>query len=165
MARILFSSLLLLLALAGCAAKGSFPSLAPRAAEKLSMDEPVREAPVAAPDNRLPARAAEWLAQARQGQAAFEAALPAARARAAAAGAATSESWIEAQMALSRLEAARAPTVTALAQLDALIAAQAGLPTNPDDLAAMQDVMETVAELARAQQEAIDRLRTSLSPV
>jgi hypothetical protein len=128
------------------------------------MDEPVREAPVTAPDNRLPDRAAELLAEARQGQNAFEAALPDARARAAAAGAATSEGWIQAQMALSRLEAARAPTVTALAQLDALIVARAGIPTNPDGLAALQDVMETAAELARGQQEAIDRIRASLSP-
>ena len=157
--------LLPLLVLAGCAAEGPFPSLQPRPVEKLSMDEPVREVPVVAADLGLAARTAELLAEARRGQREFEAVLPAARARVRAAGAAASESWIEAQQAVSRLEAARALTVTALAQLDELAIERAARPTNAGQFQALLAAQEAAEELAQSQQAEIARLQAALRPV
>jgi len=150
--------------LAGCAASGPFPSLSPRPAEQLSMDEPVRVAPVVAEDPQLRALVAGLAADARSGQAAFVAALGAARSRVGAAGGSGSDSWIEAQQAISRIEAARAATVGALAELDALSIARANVPTNRDDFSALMAAVESAAALARDQQAEIDRLRGSLSP-
>jgi hypothetical protein len=149
----------------GCAARGPFPSLAPRPAERLSMDEPVREAVAVAPDPQLAGRLAALLADARRGQAEFETVLPGARGSVGAAGAAGSESWIEAQKAISRLEAARALTVAALAQLDELGVERAALSTNAEQLATLLAAMQSAETLARGQQSELDRLRASLGPV
>jgi hypothetical protein len=154
------------LALAGgCAARGHFPSLAPRPAERLSMDEPDRQAAAVAADPRLAARIAALLADARRGQAEFETVLPGARSGAGAAGAAGSESWIEAQKAISRLEAARALTVAALAQLDELGVERAALPTSAEQLATLLAAMQSAEALAAGQQGEIDGLRASLDAV
>ena len=91
--------------------------------------------------------------------------LPAARARVSGAGAAGSEGWIEAQQAISRLEAARAPTVTALAGLDRLAIERAAGPTNSDQYRILIGADETAAALAEGQQAAIDRLRGALRPL
>lgn len=155
-------SALCALSLAGCAAEGNFPSLGVRPAEKLSMEEPIREAPVIARDADLARKIADLLAEARQGQSQYEESLPAVRAATSGAGAAGSESWIEAQQALSRLEAARAPTATALAELDALSVRRTNLPINAGDLAALQGAIDAVSMLVRGQQETIDRLLVSL---
>lgn len=150
--------------LGGCADRGRFPSLAPRAAERLSTQEPVRTAPFVAADPDLQERVAALVGQARRGQDAFQTALPAARSSAGRAGAAASESWIEAQQALSRLEAARAMTVTALAELDRLMATRAAVPTNADQFVELRTATETVASLTETQQVEIDRLRRLLRP-
>lgn len=153
----------LFLLLAGCAERGPFPSLAQREVERENrFDEPVRTPPAAAPDPALAAAVSELLGQARQGQSAFGELLPAARASAAAAGAAGTESWIEAEQALSRLEAARAPTVIALAELDRLSIKRAGRPTESGQFQALMAAVATAKRLADAQQEQIDRLRGSL---
>ena len=149
--------------LAGCAQQGDFPSLLPRPVERLSTDEPVRPAPIVAADPALDARISELLAIARKGEADFEAALPATRARAAEAGAAESESWVVAQQALSRLEAARAETVIALGDLDRLALARAAEPTNAEQYQALLAAVETAERIARAQHEEIERLRAGLS--
>ncbi len=127
------------------------------------MDEPVRAAPIIAPDANLTRQISDFLGQARRGQAEYEARRPAARAATAAAGSAGSESWIEAQQALSRLEAARAPTVTALADLDELRVRRANIPVNAGDFAALGAAIERADALARGQQEEIDRLRASIA--
>jgi hypothetical protein len=149
----------------GCAARGPFPSLAPRPAERLSMDEPVREAAAAAPDPQLAAQIAALLADARRGQAEFETVLPGIRSSVGAAGAAGSESWIEAHKAISRLEAARALSVAALAQLDELGVGRAALPTNAEQLATLLAATQSAETLAAGQQGEIDRLRASLDAV
>jgi hypothetical protein len=106
---------------AGCAEPGPYPSLAPRPAEKAYAEDAEERKPTPQPDD--PALAGEidrLLEAARAGAAEFDAALPAAQAAARAAGGTGSDSWIEAQQALSRLESARARTTAAVADLDRL---------------------------------------------
>lgn len=152
------------LALAGCRAAGPFPSLAQRSGERdLSTAEPVRPAPEVARDPALAARIAELERLARQGERDFEAALGPAQAAAGAAGAANSESWISAQEAISRLEAARAETSRALAELDQLALRRADLPTDAEDHSALLAALDRVEALAAGQQSRIDRLRAAVS--
>jgi len=148
---------------AGCAQQGDFPSLLPRPVEQLSTDEPVRPDPMVAPDPALDAEIDRLLSLARKGSADFEAALPSARSSVGAAGTRESESWVVAQQALSRLEAARGETVTALGDLDRLALRRAALPTNAGQYRALLDAVETAERLARAQQAEIDQLRARLS--
>jgi hypothetical protein len=173
---------LLLLApalLSACAAAGDgTPSLAPRAAEYELSGRPVppciagaasgapvtpAEAPPPA-DAQLAARVEALLADARQGQADFAALLPRAQASAARAGAAGTETWIAAQQELSRLEAARARTAAALAELDALILERLGArAANPQDLERLTAATEEVRGLAETQEAEIDTLDGALN--
>jgi hypothetical protein len=150
--------------LAGCAAQGDFPSLAPRPVElgaDAEASAPTAQVVPAAVDPAVAARIAALLADAREGDAAFEAALPQATSAVEAAGEATSESWIAAQLAISKLEARREATVVALAELDRLAIASAGTP-------ALEAVTAALAEargIAEAQVERINALRSRLSPI
>jgi hypothetical protein len=147
----------------GCATPGDFPSLAVRPAElDRSTEEPVREAVVIPSDPQLLVRIVALLAQMREGQRSFEAALPAARSTVNRAGAAQSESWIEAQQAVSRLEAARAASVTALFDLDQLAIVRAAVPTNPDDFATLMSALDEAAAVTRRQREELERLQRAL---
>jgi len=160
------SLLILLVALApACAPSGSFPSLAPRPVERLSDEEPVRVQPFVAADPALAGQVAGLLAQARKGNAVFQAALPAARASVARAGAAGSDSWVEAQQAVSRLEAARAETAAAVTRLDTLSIERAARPTNPVDFQAVLGALEIAQSLADGQKAEIDSLRGRLRPI
>ena len=156
------SSLFLLLsaAAAGCAPPGPYPSLEPRPIEKALADseEPRAETPL--PDDaELPARMRALIDQARQGETAFQAELPAAREAVAKAGPNGSDSWIEAQQALSRLEAARAVTTEALSDLDSMILAQTrDKGANAGDVERMAQAVAAVQALADAQQAEISRL-------
>jgi hypothetical protein len=62
------------LLLTGCATPGEFPSLARRAVEDLPMEEPIRVDPPVAARPALRDRVAGLVAEARRGDAAFEAA-------------------------------------------------------------------------------------------
>lgn len=146
----------------GCARGGDFPSLAPRAVESLSWDEPVRASVAVAPEPGLDAAVERALAEARRGEAEFRAVLPAARRLAAAAGAQGSESWIAAQQALSRAEAAREPTAAALAELNALAVARAVQPTNEAQSAALQAALQSAAAISSAQIVDIDALHAAI---
>ncbi|HEX8192828.1 MAG TPA: hypothetical protein VF552_07995 [Allosphingosinicella sp.] len=162
-ARHAFTAALLATALlAGCAPEGEFPSLALRPIEAEDpREEPVRTPPVVASDPALRARAAELLGQARSGETAFGSAYGRAAAAARAAGAPGSESWVVAQEAISRVEAARAATTRALADLDRLSTERAGLPTNEEDFAVIGAALAEAARLVRGQQERFDALRAS----
>ncbi len=114
-------------ALGGCASGdvSAFPSLARRAIEQRAAVVPSSPASPAIPEP-VSATLAEAIVglgrDADGGNAVFTALLPPSRApiqagRGAAVG---SEAWAQAEMALSRLEAARGPTVFALAELDRL---------------------------------------------
>ena len=163
----------------GCAGQGEFPSLAPRAVEReLSgaavppcATDPQQPALAAPPppaplpdDPRLRARITELAARARSGEREFNAALPAARAKVAQAGQAGSDPWIDAQIAVSRLEAARSATSTALAELDALATARAQDPnTNAADRERVVEAAEDVRRLAADQRSALEDLQRRLS--
>ena len=151
--------LLLPVLLAGSVSQGPFPSLAPRPGEQLAIEEPVRQAPDVPPDPGLRLRVQELRQQAERGRQAFDAAWPAAEAAARAAGASGSDSWIAAEQAISRLEAARMQTTEALAQLDLLASGRASMPTNPDDYQAIVGIQAVVQEIADEQQARIGRLR------
>ncbi|MFN3946334.1 MAG: hypothetical protein ACK4K7_15560 [Allosphingosinicella sp.] len=149
---------------AGCVAPGPFPSLAPRAAERDgSVEDPVRAPVPVAGDAALRARVAALLNEARSGEAAFDRAMAPAAAAAARAGGQGSESWIAAQQAVSVAEAARAPTVTALAELDALALARAGQPTNQEDYEALLAAVAEAQRLSGGQSARLDRLRAAIS--
>jgi hypothetical protein len=150
---------------AACAPEGSFPSLAPRAVERLSTEEPVRAEPAVPADPSLSGQVAQLLASARKGNADFQAELPAARASVARAGAAGSDDWVEAQQAVSRLEGARAETAAAVTQLDALSIERAARPTNAADFQALLGALEIAQSLADGQKAEIDRLQGQLRPI
>jgi hypothetical protein len=115
-----------MLALAGCAAaSANEPSLARRPAEAIDPRVPLAVVAVAGPvDQALAGRLAQLVSDGRAGGQAFDAAVAEAEAAAAAAGPAQSESWIVAQQALSRLEAARAASTKALADVDSIASAR-----------------------------------------
>jgi hypothetical protein len=150
----------------GCAAQGDFPSLMPRAGEMQQQASNPDPTPlVAAPDIRasdpaLAQRLTELMAQARQGEQAYAAELAGTRAAIAGAGAPESENWIEAQLALSRLEAARNATVAALSDLDALAVSrdEAGIITSASDHAAIAAASTEIGEIASAQEAELARL-------
>ena len=153
-----------LLVAAGCAAPGPYPSLAPRPAEKAYAEDADERKPTPQPDD--PALAAEidrLAAEARAGAADFDAALPAAQAAAAAAGGAGSDSWIEAQQALSRLESARARTTAALADLDRLAVERSSAGTlGEGDRERLRTATAEIQAGADAQADRLRRLGESL---
>jgi hypothetical protein len=153
-----------LLAAAGCAAPGPYPSLAPRPAEKAYAEDAEERKPTPQPDD--PALAGEigrLVAAARAGAADFEAAFPAARAAAGRAGPGGSDSWLEAQQALSRLESARAQTTAALADLDRLAVERAGAGTlGEGDSERLRAATAEIQSLADAQADRLQRLGESL---
>jgi hypothetical protein len=151
--------------LAGCVAEDGFPSLAQRPAERnLSIEEPLYPAVEVPSDPAIRARIVELQRQAEEGGRAFDSALAPTEAAVARAGAAYSESWIEAQQALSRLESTREPTQRALAELDRLAVDRADVATSEEDFAAIHAAIAEVQSAASAQQQRWDRLRARLAP-
>lgn len=156
----------LLAGLSGCAAPGSpYPSLQPRAAERIDPRIPVEAAVNGRPASaELVARLDSLVAQARSGHAAFAEAADTARRLADAAGTRQSESWIAAQQALSVAVAARAPVGTALADVDALgsdkLQAQRGL--SPSDFKAIQDASAAIGAIDAREAATIAAIQRSL---
>jgi hypothetical protein len=143
------------LPLGGCANQGAFPSLAKRPFEKTPQADV--NAPTSPPtpahnlksDPALLARISAATARARSGVPAFEAALPAARSAVAdGAGSRLSESWINAQLLVTRLERTLEPARIALSDLDG---EQRNVQLDPNSadgpaLAAGIREVETIAE-------------------
>lgn len=145
--------------LAGCVSQGTFPSLALRPAEREDWsEEPVRTAPAVADDATLTTRIASLLADARAGWGDFQADLDAAERTAAHAGREGSDSWIEAQQALSRLEASRGRTMQAAEELHQLRLERAGAATSPGDVAALDAAIGEAGAIAARQQQRIERI-------
>jgi len=159
--RVLASALVLLAA--GCATGGEFPSLAPRPVEQLSFEEPVRVDPPVAADPALRARANALVAEARGGDRAFETAYGVAASRVRGAGAAGSDSWVQAQEAISRVEASRAITSSALADLDVWLTEISAEPVNAELWAEIGQDRAAIAALADAQTRRLNALRASIS--
>lgn len=134
------------------------PSLAPRAAERIDPRLPV-EGPAlpAAADPALAGQLAGLVADARQGDAAFQAELPGTRAAVSAAGPNGSESWIAAQQALSALESLSAPAAKAAGDIDEL-ASERAASLGPTDLAALQAAASEIHAIAEREAAAIAEL-------
>ncbi len=148
------------LMLGGCVSQGPFPSLAPRPEEGIvSTAEPMRPEPAVADDAQLRARIGALVAQALEGLSAFDAAYPAAERAANAAGTDGSDSWVAAQQALSRLEAARSKTSTARAELDRIALERAGLPTSAADREILERAIREAERIAMNQQVRLDGLK------
>ena len=148
------------LILPGCAAQGPFPSLAQRPAEleDASVD-PVRPDPVVADDPALAERVAALVGEARAGWLEFEAEAGAAERAARASGPEGSDSWLEAQQALSRLEAAGGRTMAAREALDELALARQSQPTSPADRRRIETAIEEAEAIAARQQARLERIR------
>jgi hypothetical protein len=161
----LLPPLLALTALAGCAGpSGPYPSLLPRPIEREFGDAAVP--PTVAPvpgDPEVTARASAFVAAAREGDRGFHTALPAAEEAVRHAGAVGSDSWIQAQQAVSRAEAAQQPTIRALSELDRYATDRANAKAlSADDLARMQAATADVQRLSDAEHAEIDRLQRAL---
>lgn len=155
----------MIMLLGGCVSQGPFPSLAPRPGEgDFVLAEPDRPAPVAADDPALRRQVETLRGGAEEGRRAFDGAYDGARATIGRGGAEGSDEWIEAQQALSSLEAARAATADALTRLDALATERADLPTSQADFAFIQSAIDEVGRIEQAQQARIAPLRDQLTP-
>jgi len=159
MSRPFLAPILPFLLLGACVSQGPFPSLAPREGEQLAIEEPVREAPTVADDSALRTRIEALLSEAREGARRFDSDFASAERASARAGAMGSDSWIAAQEAISRLEAARGRTGDAAAELDQLSLTRADLPTSAADQQALDDAIAEVARIAVNQQARVERLR------
>ena len=160
---------MLALAVTGCTTgdMSDYPSLARRPVERQANVVAPTPAtpPVPAPVTASLAEAIRALARdADSGEAAFRAALASGRSaieggRGAATG---SESWSQAHLMLSRVDAARGPTGFALAELDRL-AVQAEDAGDASALSALAAEQTRVAAMVAAQQRSIDALLAGLS--
>ena len=160
-----FATLLSLLIAACATPRAGESSLAPRAGEALDPRVPIPGDIVAGPaDPALAASIARLMAEVRAGDAAFAAAAVDAQRLAAAAGPPQSESWIEAQQALSALVAARAPVAKATADLDGLAAARLAASGGmlPGDLAAIEAATTEAGAIGEREASTIDRLQAQL---
>jgi hypothetical protein len=152
--------------LAACAATpATEPSLGRRAAESIDPRLPIPSQQTSGPvDPALAGRLAALVADGRAGARSFAEAEPQARALAEAAGAKESESWIQAQQALSGLEAARAASTRALAEVDSIAAAKlqtsGGISTA--DLAAVEAAASELRAMTDAQSQVIDAIGARL---
>ena len=127
------------------------------------MEPPVRERSATPTDPALRRRLVELERQAVDGHRAFDAAFTPAERAVGRAGAPQSDSWVEAQQALSRLEAARTETMRALTELDRLAIDRADVATSEEDFAAIEGAIAAAQRLAADQQERLQRLRARLS--
>jgi len=152
------SAAVLVAALGGCSGQPeSYPSLAPRPIERLSLAEPSRAAPPAAlADPAAVQRYAPLIEQARTADADFRRVLAEeqsalARSRGAAEG---SDAWLAAQVSASRIETARGPVAKALADLDA---ARSGLDPQTDTgaMIAIAQAFDQVEQISRAEDAAV----------
>jgi hypothetical protein len=155
-----------LLTVAACTAPAvNAPSLAPRAAEAIDPRLPIPEAAPSGPASpALVARLDTLVGQARQGDAAFQAAAGEAERLAAAAGDPQSESWVVAQQALSAAVAAREAVTQALGDIDGLGSTELASKgsVSPADQAALAAAAATVGAIDRRQADLIDRLQRRL---
>lgn len=154
------------LSIGGCAADtGHYPSLAPRAVEKVGFEEPATAAPLpAAPDPALDARLATTVqaratATAQFDKAATRATSLAQAARGAAPG---TDRWLDAQTALAELDSLRAAHGDSVSALEDLAGErlQAMAPAYP----ALERELTQAREAAADQTRRIDAIAAMLSP-
>jgi len=155
-----------IIVLAACSSPGGpYPSLQPRAAERIDprvpVQRPMNDRPASA---ALEARLNSLVAEAQSASGAFDAAASQAEQLAASAGAAQSERWVAAEEALSAAVAARKPVAEALAEIDSIgadaLQTQGGIA--PNDLAAIQDAAGRVGDIDRRQTARIKAIQQRL---
>lgn len=157
-----------IVALAGCSTPRTAPepSLAPRAAEAIDPRAPVTSNIPSEPvDAALAASIDALLGQARGGTVEFSAREAVAARLAASAGPVSSESWVAAEQALSRLVEQFGVTTRVAADIDAL--ASSRLESNrwirPADREAIAAAQSSVAAISEPQAAAIARIRDQLA--
>ena len=157
---------ILAFALAACSTPGPEPSLAPRAAEAIDPRVPIpADVPAGAVDPALARQLDELVAQVRAGVPLFDGREGEASRLAAAAGAESSESWVAAQQALSRLVEQYGVTTRASADIDALAAnrLEARRWISPADQAAIAAAANAVAAISETQSASIARIRENIA--
>lgn len=161
----LVAALLAAAALSGCAPGGDFPSLAPRPIEKTDPgDAPAPAATAdATADAGLLKRLSAILESGEAGHRAFNAELAIVRpAVEKASGAAPGgETWVAAQQAYSRLDAARGALLFALADVDALRREQAD-SANAGNKTALDRAAERLAQLDAEEDAVLAELAAKL---
>lgn len=163
--------LLPLILLAGCATTddNDYPSLAPREAEKMDIDLPAADPSVPSPpaDAALMSRLNAIEARARAGNATFEPLYgAAANATSAARGAAPgSESWVVANMAISRAQAATSETAAAAADIDKLVDDLANCASKEPGVAGVTEAIATQRHVHAINNSQIVRIRALSSQV
>ena len=161
------SILFLLTLAAGCSTPSSLePSLAPRPAEAIDPRVPVAgDIQPGTLDPALAARLSALVAEVRSAVPAFDAQAAAADRLSASAGPAASESWIAAELALSRLIEQYGVTTRAAAEIDALAAQRLERQRwiVPADREAIAAAAEEVSSISDRQSAAIDRLKGRLA--
>lgn len=153
--------LLTLAFLTACADQGEFPSLARRPVETASL-APASPPPVPPADAALAKRLADARATVEAGKSAFDSALPAARIAVEAAGPSGSESWIAAQLELSRLEATLEPARAALSLLDSERRSIVS-GGNAADLEVLETAIVEIEAIDAQQSKAVSELTAALS--
>ena len=160
--------LTILTVLAGCSTPRTAPepSLAPRAAEAIDPRVPIPDKVPSGPlDPALAQRIGALIAEARGGAAEFSAREAEAARLASVAGPASSESWVAAEQALSRLVEQFGVTTRAAADIAAL--ASSRLESNrwirPADREAIADAQASIAAISEPQAAAIARIREQLA--
>jgi hypothetical protein len=147
--------------LTACADAGTYPSLAKRPFEAGQPAPLPPSMPALLPDSALRKRVADQLRKAEAGVSDFKEALAPAQTAARAAGAENSESWIEAQMAVSRLERTLSPARDALAALDD--ERRLAISDNPEDRAAIEAAIATVESIDARQSAEIEKLAEAIN--
>jgi hypothetical protein len=159
---------LMILPLSACATQeGDFPSLSKRPYESAE--------PIAAPDptpaaitTSLPAALAEQtnrlLERNRIAHSAFVRARGAAESAARSGSGAPngSENWVQAQMVLSRLDASRADSVSALGEIDRLVTGERNKGADPGLIGLLDQVQSEIASTVAEQEAVISRLYSTI---
>jgi len=163
--RLIMPTLGLLLMTAGCARDDrSYPSLAPRAVEKLGFAEPDVPQQQAAPDPALEREIATKRAALDDVARGFDAAARTADAAARAAGRQTvgSDAWLDAQGKLAELDDWRAQISSLVTDIDTMITDRAATlaPVYP----ALTDLKEAAVAEATRQSDRIDAIEAMIAP-
>lgn len=157
------SPLLAALVLSACGTTADYPSLLPRAGERLGFAEPAAApVPPAAPDPALDLRIAQARRRLGESVAAFDAAAAGAdrRVNAARGAAVGSEAWLDAQVTLAELDSLRSTTLEVATELDAEATARA-MSLAPDYPALDAAIVEA-RQASEAQTARIDTLQRLL---
>ena len=158
--------IMLLLATTACAAGiGSYPSLAPRAAENKGFEEPAAPEPMPVPaDPALDTQISEAQHALADGAAAFDAAAGRTEkaTRAPGASIAGSDAWLDAQTALAELDSIRAGNLDQVTSLETAAADRA--QALRQDYPALREAIEAAQAVLTAETARIDTLQSKLAP-